>query len=96
MTARREKGPVRISVVARRTGMSEGLVRRCVRRELVTEEFTAQELRRLRRIRRLLGLGVNLTAVEIILRMRQRVVALEAKVARLQGNGDETRDWKTR
>ena len=75
---------ITITVAARRTGMSEGLIRRCVRQELVSKELTAEELGRLRRIRRLMQLGVNLTGIEIILRMRRRIVALEGEVARLE------------
>ena len=87
MTARTETR-ITITIAARRVGMSEGLVRRCVRRELVSAELTDEELGRLRRIRRLLALGINLTGVEIILRMRERITALEDEVARLKEGRD--------
>jgi hypothetical protein len=67
--------------------MSEGLVRRCVRLALVSDELTAEELGELRRIRRLIELGVNLTGIEIILRMRERIIGLEAELARLREGG---------
>ena len=72
--------------------MSEGLVRRCVRLELVSADLTVEELTDLRRIRRLIELGVNLTGIEIILRMRERIIELEAELASIQGGGHKDKE----
>jgi pilus assembly protein TadC len=90
MRGQEERQRITITMAARKTGMSEGLVRRCVRLELVNAELTADELSDLRRIRRLIELGVNLTGIEIILRMRRRIIDLEAQLAR--GRGEDCKD----
>jgi pilus assembly protein TadC len=90
MRGQEERQRITITMAARKTGMSEGLVRRCVRLELVNAELTADELSDLRRIRRLIELGVNLTGIEIILRMRRRIIDLEAELAR--GRGEDCKD----
>jgi hypothetical protein len=81
MSGREERQRITVTVAARETGMSEGMVRRCMRLELVSADLTPEELRDLRRIRRLIELGVNLTGIEIILRMRERIMELEAELA---------------
>jgi MerR family transcriptional regulator/heat shock protein HspR len=75
------------SVAARRTGLSVRTVRRYVRRGLVNQTLTEEELAELRRIRRLTGLGINLAGVEIILRMRRQIEELQAQIARLETRG---------
>ena len=70
---------VTISVAAHRTGLSTRSVRRCIQRGLVSEKLTEAELADLRRIRRLTNLGVNLSGVEIILRMRRQIIELQEK-----------------
>jgi len=75
---------ITITVAARRTGLSPRSVRRYVRRGLVSEQLTESELVRLRRIRRLRELGVNLSGVEVILNMRRKIQELQREVARLE------------
>jgi MerR family transcriptional regulator, heat shock protein HspR len=75
---------ITITIAARRTGLSPRSVRRYVRRGLVSEQLTESELLRLRRIRRLRELGVNLCGVEIILNMRRQIQELQREVARLE------------
>jgi DNA-binding transcriptional MerR regulator len=51
----------------------------------VTEaELTEDDVAELRRVRRLMSLGINLPGVEVILRMRRRIKDLEAEIARLE------------
>jgi MerR family transcriptional regulator/heat shock protein HspR len=88
----REKGRVNIergvsiAVAAKRTGISPRTVRRYIRRGLVSETLSESELARLRRVRRLRDLGINLAGIEVVLRMRRRIEELQAKMARLQAN----------
>jgi hypothetical protein len=81
----RGERPVRITVTiaARRAGLEPQVVRHCVQVGLVDETLTEDELIELRRVRRLIDLGVNLEGVEIILRMRRRIVALQEDLTRL-------------
>jgi len=69
-----------ISVAARRTGLAPSTVRRYVRRGLVTQELSEADLARLRRIRRITELGINLAGAEVILRMRRQIEDLQAEV----------------
>jgi len=87
MAEREKEGrtEITIAVAARRTGLSPSRIRRCIRRRLVAEALTAAELARLRRIRRLSDLGINLAGVEVILRMRRRMEALQEELVRLRG-----------
>jgi MerR family transcriptional regulator/heat shock protein HspR len=78
--AKRESAHIAIQVAARRTGLSSRTVRRYVRRGLVDEALTEADVTRLRRIRRLTELGINLAGVEAILRMRHRIETLEARL----------------
>ena len=50
----------------------------------VREALTEADLTRLRRIRRLTDLGVNLAGVEIILRMRRRIEELQSEAKGLE------------
>jgi MerR family transcriptional regulator/heat shock protein HspR len=83
MTGRRT-ARITIIVAARRTGLSTRTVRRYIQRGLVSEVLTEADLTRLRRIRRLTDLGVNLAGVEIILRMRRRIEELQSKAKELE------------
>ena len=67
---------IAVTVVARRCGLTPRDIRRYVRRGLVSEMLTEADLAELRRIRRLINLGVNLAGVEIILHMRRRIEEL--------------------
>jgi MerR family transcriptional regulator/heat shock protein HspR len=81
-----ERRTARITVIvaARRTGLSTSTVHRYIRRGLVGEALTEADLTRLRRIRRLTDLGVNLAGVEIILRMRRRIEELQSEANELE------------
>jgi len=76
--------PISISKAARRIGVDVYVVRHCVEVDLVEEELTERDLAELRRIRRLMALGINLPGVEVILRMRRRIQELQAEVIRLE------------
>ena len=84
MAEQEQRMRITITIAARRTGLSPRSVRRYVRRGLVSEQLTESELVRLRRIRRLRALGVNLSGVEIILNMRRQIQDLQREVARLE------------
>jgi hypothetical protein len=60
------------------------VVQYCVEVGLMKEGLTEGDLRELRRVRRLMSLGVNLEGAEIVLRMRRRIQELEAELARLR------------
>jgi MerR family transcriptional regulator/heat shock protein HspR len=84
MVERDHNTTVTITVAARRVGLSPCTVRRYVRRGLLAEALTEDELAELRRIRRLTELGINLAGVEVILSMRRQIEQLRAEVARLE------------
>jgi MerR family transcriptional regulator/heat shock protein HspR len=84
MVGRDQNTTVTITVAARRVGLSPWTVRRYVRRGLLAEALTEDELAELRRIRRLTELGINLAGVEVILSMRRQIEQLQAEVARLE------------
>ena len=73
-----------IDSAARRTGLEPHTIRRCVRVGPISGSLTEDDLAELRRVRRLTGSEVNLAGVEIIVRMRRRIVELEAELARLR------------
>jgi DNA-binding transcriptional MerR regulator len=79
----RRKTQFTISVAAQHTGLSHHIVRRCVRLGLVSEELTETELAELRRIRRLVDLGVNLAGIQVVMGMRRQIEELRAERARL-------------
>ena len=80
MMAERKDTRITIRIAARRVGLSPRTVRRYVRRGLVSQVLTEADLARLRRIRRLTDLGINLAGVEAILQMRDRIEALQKQV----------------
>jgi len=84
MSEREQISCITISVAARQIGLSPRTVRRYVQLGLVNDVLTGDALAELRRIRRLTGLGVNLAGVEIILRMRRQIKALQAEMAQLR------------
>jgi MerR family transcriptional regulator/heat shock protein HspR len=86
---------ITIAVAARRTGLSPRRIRRYMRRKLVAEMLTEAELARLRRIRRLCELGINLAGIQVILQMRRRIEELQAKVARLEAGTRARADQDT-
>lgn len=89
ITARgQRKTEVSLSIAIRQTGLSRTIIRECVARQMVVEPFSREDIVRLRRVRRLRELGVNLQGIEIILRMRQRIESLQAELERQERNPD--------
>jgi MerR family transcriptional regulator/heat shock protein HspR len=84
MTARDLSTYIDITVAARLARVSPRAVHRYIQLGLIGNPLTADELTELRRVRRLTSLGVNLAGVEIILRMRRRIVQLQAEIDRLE------------
>lgn len=72
--------PAEVTVIARRLGLSPDTIHYCLEVELVGQPLADPDLAELRRVRRLLDLEVNLAGVEIILRMRQRIRALQIRL----------------
>ena len=69
-----------ILAIARRLGLSPDTVHYCLDVELVHQPISEPDLAELRRARRLLDLEVNLAGVEIILRMRKQMRAMQTQV----------------
>ena len=85
MTEKREQTTsITIKTAARRAGVDVYVVEHCVEVGLVERDLTERDLAELRRIRRLMALGVNLPGVEVILRMRRRIQQLQAELIRLE------------
>ncbi len=74
---------ISITVAARRTGVDPEVAVHCVELGFVREPLTEDELAELRRVRRLLDLGINLPGIEVILRMRRRIETLQIEMERL-------------
>jgi hypothetical protein len=74
---------VDVSIAVQRTGLSRDQLEKIVARRLVVEPLDESDLAELRRVRRLLELGVNIQGIETILHMRRRLKALQAEVARM-------------
>ncbi len=83
---------ISIRMAVRRSGLAEEMVHECVARRLIGETLTEADLAELRRIRRLLELGVNLPGIEVILQMRRRIQSLQAELARWERIWREP-DW---
>ena len=75
---------ISIRTAARRAAVDGQVVRYCIEVGLLEEGLTEHDVRELRRVRRLMSLGVNLEGAEIILRLRRRIQELEAELARLR------------
>jgi DNA-binding transcriptional MerR regulator len=69
-----------ILAIARRLGLSPDTVHYCLDVELIRQPLTELELAELRRVHRLLDLEVNLAGLEIILRMRKQMCAMQAQL----------------
>lgn len=72
--------PAEVTALARRLGLSPDTIYYCLEVELVGQALADPDLAELRRVRRLLDLEVNLAGVEIILRMRQRIRAMQTQL----------------
>ena len=81
-TSHRKTTYITMRVAVGRTGLSDRQVRECMERGLIAEPFSADDLRELRRIRRLRELGVNWAGIEIILNMRRQIEAMQAERTR--------------
>lgn len=79
-----ERTTLTIRKAARQAGIEITVVRHCIEVGVLEEELTEEDLAELRRVRRLMSLGINLPGVEVILRMRRRIRELEAEVVRLE------------
>ena len=79
----RERTALTIKRAARQARVDVTVVRHCIEVGVLKEELTQADLAELRRVRRLKSLGINLAGIEVILRMRRRIEALEADIARL-------------
>ncbi len=79
----RERTTLTIKRAARQARVDVTVVRHCIKVGVLKEELTQEDLAELRRVRRLKSLGINLAGIEVILRMRRRIEALEAEIARL-------------
>lgn len=76
-----------VEEVAVLTGLPATIIRRYAEVGLITPspDYTEVELRELRRVRRLVDdLGLNHEAIEILLRMRQRILVLEQELRQLR------------
>jgi DNA-binding transcriptional MerR regulator len=80
MVRREERTSITIKRAAERTGVEVHVARHCVEVGLMGEELTERDLADLRRVRRLMALGINLPGIEVILRMRRRIQALQAEL----------------
>jgi hypothetical protein len=76
--------PITIRTAARQAAVDVQVVQYCIEVGLMKEGLTEADLCELRRVRRLMSLGVNLHGAEIILRMRRRIEELEAELAQLR------------
>jgi hypothetical protein len=70
----------RIDVAVERTGLSSSWILHCVESELVSPGLGERDLDELRRIRRLVELGVNSAGIEVILHMRRQIIELRAQL----------------
>jgi MerR family transcriptional regulator/heat shock protein HspR len=84
MVKREQTTRITIRVAAQKANVEPEIVRHCIEVGLVSRNLTADELAELRRVRRLRDLGVNIPGVEVILRMRRRIEALQSEIDRLQ------------
>ena len=82
-----ERTYISLRVAVRRSGLTQEIVQECVRREIVGEPLREEDLVKLRRIRRLRELGINMPGIEVILHMRRRILTLQTEMERRQGSG---------
>jgi hypothetical protein len=75
--------PISIRSAAQRAAVDVQVVEYCIEVGLMKDGLAEADLCELRRVRRLMSLGVNLHGAEIILRMRRRIQELEAELNRL-------------
>ena len=81
---KRERTTITVNKAARQAGVEVRVVRYCIEVGVTETELTEDDVAELRRVRRLMSLGINLPGVEVILRMRRRIQDLEAEIGRLR------------
>ena len=81
---------ITITVASHRTGLSARRIRHCMQLQLVGQPLTEAELAQLRRIRRLSELGINLAGIEVILRMRRQILALQEQIRLLKSKDQDS------
>jgi hypothetical protein len=81
---KRERTTITVNKAAREARVEVRVVRYCIEVGVTEAELTEDDVAELRRVRRLMSLGINLPGVEVILRMRRRIKDLEAEIARLE------------
>ncbi len=84
MEKRERNTPISIDTAAQQAQVDVYVVRHCVEVGLIEENLSERDLAKLRRVRRLMTLGVNLPGVEVVLHMRRRIQELQAEVIRLE------------
>ncbi len=84
MSRQEERAPITIQRAAKRAGVELYVAHHFVHVGMMDEDLTDRDLAELRRVRRLMALGINLPGVEVILRMRRRMQELQAELERLQ------------
>jgi hypothetical protein len=80
----RERTAITVDRAARQAGVEVRVVRYCIEVGVTEAELTEDDVAELRRVRRLVSLGINLPGVEVILRMRRRINDLEAEITGLK------------
>jgi hypothetical protein len=81
---KRGRTTITVNKAARQAGVEIRVVRYCIEVGVAEAELAEEDVAELRRVRRLMSLGINLPGVEVILRMRRRIKDLEAEIARLE------------
>jgi hypothetical protein len=83
MSTKRETSTyLTVTLAVKRTGLSHQIIEECIERRMVNQPLTDTDVSELRRIRRLQELGINLQGIEVILRMRRRMKALQSERTR--------------
>jgi DNA-binding transcriptional MerR regulator len=75
---------ISIKKAAEQANVDVYVVRHCVEVGLMERQLNEDDLAELRRVRRLMTLGINLPGVEVVLRMRRRIQELQAEMIRLE------------
>lgn len=100
MTIPHDEPVFEISVVARIVGVHQQTLRSYERMGLVapqrtrgnTRLYSQQDIQRLQQVRRLVNeLGINVSGVEVILRMSRQIEELQSEIAALRRENDQLR-----
>lgn len=86
-----------LSAIAHQVNLSVDIVEYCLEVGLVRQAMSEEDLAELRRIRRLQSLDINLAGIEIIVRMRRRMLAMQAEMEQAQDRFERSlRDFERR